>query len=184
MLSTNVVTCSYIICHISHWRHNGRGGISNHQPRHCLLNRLSRRRSKKTSKLRVTCLCVWNSPVAGESSAHMASNAENVSIWWRHHDKKVRAYKGKSNHNHCHKTIDLDTEEMKPVSLNRPRSQWWISYNSDPITVTLRQSHNSGHFKWLWPGDAPWGQLPWTSLVQVTVRCLKVPGYYLYRAEL
>ena len=114
MLSTNVVTCSYIICHISQWRHNGRGGVSNHQPRHCLLNRLSRRRSKKTSKLRVTCLCVWNSPVTGESSAHMASNAENVSIWWRHHDKKVRAYKGKSNHNHCHKTIDLDTEEMKP----------------------------------------------------------------------
>ena len=31
------------------WRHNGRDGVSNHQPRHCLLNRLFRLRSKKTS---------------------------------------------------------------------------------------------------------------------------------------
>ena len=30
-------------------------------------------------------LCVGNSPGTGEFSAHMASNAENVSIWWRHH---------------------------------------------------------------------------------------------------
>ena len=33
------------------WRHNGLDGVSNHQPRHCLLNRLFGRRSKKTSKL-------------------------------------------------------------------------------------------------------------------------------------
>ena len=34
----------------------------NHQPHDCLLNLLFRRRSKKTSKLRVTGLCVGNSP--------------------------------------------------------------------------------------------------------------------------
>ena len=45
-----------------HWRHNDHNGVSNHQPHHCLLNRLFRRRSKKTSKLRVTGLCVGNSP--------------------------------------------------------------------------------------------------------------------------
>ena len=44
------------------WRHNGRDGVSNHQPHDCLLNRLFRRRSKKTSKLRVTGLCEGNSP--------------------------------------------------------------------------------------------------------------------------
>ena len=42
--------------------------------------------SKKTSKLRVTGLCAENSPVTGEFPAQMASNAENVSIWWRHHE--------------------------------------------------------------------------------------------------
>ena len=28
------------------WRHNGRDGVSNHQPHDCLLNRVNRRRSK------------------------------------------------------------------------------------------------------------------------------------------
>ena len=69
------------------WRHNERDSVSNHQPRDCLLNCLFRRRSKKTSKLRVTGLCVGNSPGTGEFPAQMASNAENVSIWWRHHGK-------------------------------------------------------------------------------------------------
>ena len=68
------------------WRHNGRDGVSNNQPHDCLLNRLLRRRSKKTSKLRVTGLCAGISPVTGEYPAHMASNAEYVSIWWRHHE--------------------------------------------------------------------------------------------------
>ena len=44
------------------WRHNGRDGVSNHQPHQCLLNRLLRR-SKKTSKFRAIGLCVGNSPV-------------------------------------------------------------------------------------------------------------------------
>ena len=78
----------YITCVFSsgslQWRHNGFDGVSNHQPRHCLLNRLIGRRSKKTSKLNVTGLCAGNSPVTGEFPAQMASNAENISIWWRH----------------------------------------------------------------------------------------------------
>ena len=69
------------------WRHNGLDGVSNHQPHHCLLSRLFGRRSKKTSKLRVTGLCAGNSSGTGEFPAQMASNAENVSIWWRHHER-------------------------------------------------------------------------------------------------
>ena len=30
-----------------------------------------------------------NLPVTGEFPAQMASNAENVSIWWRHHDTGI-----------------------------------------------------------------------------------------------
>ena len=67
------------------WRRNGHGDVSNHQPHHCLFNRLFGFRSKKTSKLCVTGLCAGNSPGTGEFPAQMASNAENVSIWWRHH---------------------------------------------------------------------------------------------------
>ena len=68
------------------WRHNDHAGVSNHRPHGCLLNRLYRRTSKKTSKLRVTGLCAGNSPGTGEFPAQMASYAENVSIWWRHHE--------------------------------------------------------------------------------------------------
>ena len=50
-----------------------------------MVSLLFRRRSKKTSKLRVTGLYAGNSPVTGEFPSQMASNAGNVSIWWRHH---------------------------------------------------------------------------------------------------
>ena len=60
------------------WRLNGCGGVSNHQPHDCLLSRLIRHRSKKTSKLRVTGLCAGNSPVTGEFPEQRASNAENI----------------------------------------------------------------------------------------------------------
>ena len=75
----------WCICSSLRWRHNELDGVSDHQPHDCLLNLLFRRRSKKTSKLRVTGLCAGNSPWTGEFSAQKASNAENVSISWRHH---------------------------------------------------------------------------------------------------
>ena len=74
-------------------RYNGRDGVSNHQPHDCLLNYLFRRRSRKTSKLRVTGLCAGNSPVTGEFPAQMASNAENVAISWRHNENHCFVYK-------------------------------------------------------------------------------------------
>ena len=79
------------------WRHDGRNGVSNHQPHGWLLSRLFRRRSKKTSKLCVTGLCAGNSPVTGEFPAQMASNAENVSIWLRHHVRCLRWHLRKVN---------------------------------------------------------------------------------------
>ena len=82
MLSGSSYPC---ISHTLRWRHNMHDSVSNRQPHDCLLNRLFRRRSKKTSKLRVTGLCAGNSPGTGEFPAQMASYAENVSIWWRHH---------------------------------------------------------------------------------------------------
>ena len=83
-----------VICHAQpqsswtlslQWRHKQRDGVSKYQPHDCLLKRWFRHRSKKTSKFGVTGLCEGNSPVAGELPAQKASNAKNVSIWWRHH---------------------------------------------------------------------------------------------------
>ena len=60
------------------WRHNDHDGVPNYQPHDCLLNRLFRHRWKKTSKLRVTGLCVrgihrWpvNSPHKGPVTRKM-----------------------------------------------------------------------------------------------------------------
>ena len=68
------------------WRHNEHDGASNHQPHDCLLSRLFRRRSNKTSKLRLTGICAGNSPVTGEFPAQRTSIAENISPRWRHHE--------------------------------------------------------------------------------------------------
>ena len=61
LLQANLDT-SFLIPYPLHWRHNDHDSVSNHQPHGCLLNLLFRRRSKKTSKLRVTGLYVGNSP--------------------------------------------------------------------------------------------------------------------------
>ena len=83
-LSTGIWCCHFQLGlqYTLQWRHNGRDSVSNHQPHDCLL----RRRSKKTSKLHVTGLCAGNSPRTGEFPEQMTSYAENVSIWWRHHE--------------------------------------------------------------------------------------------------
>ena len=89
------------------WRHNERDSVSNHRRLHCLLNRLFRRRSKKTSKFRVTGVCEGNSPVSSEFPAQRDSNAENISIWWRHHTTshyKVKTEWGFYRLLHFHKT--------------------------------------------------------------------------------
>ena len=84
---SSLITITILSLPSLRWRHNGCYRVSIHQPHHCLLNRLFGRKSRKTSKLRVTGLCAENSPGTGEFPAQMASYAEDVSIWWRHHDQ-------------------------------------------------------------------------------------------------
>ena len=68
------------------WRHNERNDVSNHPRIDSLLNYLFSCGSKKASKLRVTGLdCEGNPSVTGGFPSQRDSNAENVSIWWRHH---------------------------------------------------------------------------------------------------
>ena len=94
------------------WRHNDHAGVSNHQSHGCLLNRLFRCKSKKTSKLRVTGLCAGNSPGTGEFPAQMASYAENVSIWWRHHGG-------------CAREIDV----WNIIAISHRNDVWWKIFN-------------------------------------------------------
>ena len=99
------------------WRHNGHDSVSNHQPHYCLLNRLFRRRSKKTSKLCVTGLCAGNSQGTGEFPAQMASNAENFSIWWQHHDAKCW----------CHDIFTLKYSFIGEPDKESTRPRLWLT---------------------------------------------------------
>ena len=62
------------------WCLNEGEGVSNDRRLDCLINRLFRRRSMKTSSIRITGLCQGNSPVTGEIPAQRASNAEMFSF--------------------------------------------------------------------------------------------------------
>ena len=107
------------------WHHNDHDGVLNHQPYNCLLNCLFRCRSKKTSKLWVTCLCAGNWPVTGEFPTQRASNAENVSIWWRHHDVWLTT--------HCMMKARL-SDVFFDLCLNKRLSEqswgWWFEMPS------------------------------------------------------
>ena len=94
----------------------------------------SRCRWKKRSKLRVTGLCEGNSPVTGEFPVQRASNAEDVSIWWRHHAQNVYVTTQIQHLPNRHLIIDdlvsrqqaiylsqCWTRSMSPLGVIRPR---------------------------------------------------------------
>ena len=117
------------------WRHTERYGVSNHQPHDCLLKRLFRCGSKKTSRLRVTGLCEWNSPVTGEFPAQRASNAENVSIWWCHHALALQQSNdcdniGEATPKNIHKQTALLSEKDSLTTTKQSKAQpcaWFMT---------------------------------------------------------
>ena len=65
-------------CEVLQWRQNERDGVSNHLPLDCLLNRLFRCKSKKTSKIRVTDNCEGNLPVTEGQGMRNTRPFDNV----------------------------------------------------------------------------------------------------------
>ena len=110
------------------WIHNERDGVSNHQPHDCLLSRLFRHRSRKTSKHCVSGLCEGKSPVTGEFPAQRASNVENISIWWRHH--VINYISNRTQSANYHECV-LNSETLKclvpKVPLRVLYSSWFTS---------------------------------------------------------
>ena len=150
------------ICEVSshsslQWRHNEPNGTSNHHPHNCLHNRLFRRRSKKTSKPCVTGLCEGNSPVTGEFPAQMASNAENVSIWWRHHDE------GEKYEKHS-----IVSKAPRCVSESNSRGEEGIKTILNPLR----------------PHDAMRRHKSRPALAQEMACCLTEPNHYLNQCYL
>ena len=119
------------------WRHNEHDGISNHQPHDCLLKRVFRRRSKETSKLRLTGLC----PVTGEFPAQRASNAENVFIWWRLHGSRFL----------CISQISV-TDSIRSDSDSSPveSSVWALSTHVFLNVIDLQVLNQQWRKLWMW----------------------------------
>ena len=110
--------------------------VSNHQPHNCLLNCLFRRKSKKTSKLSVTSLCVWHSPVTGDFPAKRVINGKNVSIWWRHHAMVMIALISKYNRDgiilvYFHVSTNIFSDQLI-------------------LVLCTSMSHKSGPFTFYW----------------------------------
>ena len=169
--TASVVQCSFLggqhnfITGVSHWE----WCCLHHRHLDCLLNPLSRRASKKPRKLRISDLYEGNSRVAGDFPAQRASNAENVSICWRHH---VTAF-----------LLDLITDDLwyqnvsrhyllttclgKPNVFGRglllcsscsncpviaQQQHWFISHTQQPhsdIEINTQPTIWSGHKSWM-----------------------------------
>ena len=113
------------------WRHNDHDSVSNHQPHGCLLNRLFGRRSKKTSKLRVTGLCAGNSPGPvnsphkGPVTRKMFPFGDVIMLW----------------------SVNLTTPETTP---RRFTGHWWteVHFTNDfSIVIQIRWKFHSALIK-------------------------------------
>ena len=74
----NITFLAYQWHMLLHWRYNGRDGVSKHQRLDCLLNHLWVEIEENIKAPRH-----W--PVTSRFPSLKTNNAENVSIWWRHH---------------------------------------------------------------------------------------------------
>ena len=124
------------------WCHNEYVGVSNHQPYDYSFNRLFRRRSKKTSELRVTGLCA----VTGEFPTQRASNAENLSICWRQH-AACRNFTWLEN------TYSLRNEQIKLLSWCKFHSNYckinnWTFAIWVDVTMMCENQMNTNEIPW------------------------------------
>ena len=83
-------------------------------------------------------LCAENSPWTGEFPAQMASYAENVSIWWRHHEKafpcddiiiiKILTTGWRKTSLTDTMTLEMPTDVPTIVLVQAKLNKYWIYY--------------------------------------------------------
>ena len=135
-----------------HWRYNDHDGVSNHQPHGCLLSRLFRRRSRKTSKLRVTGLWVENSP-GPVNSSHKGPVTRKMfpfddvimySIHWPHHVHSFAAFRCLAINIQHNKTRLCDHEELINYVVELKLSQCILAVSGNVFYYRRRALANYG----------------------------------------
>ena len=143
------------------WRHNGHDDVSNHQPHDfysTVYSDADQRKHQSSASLAFV-------PVFSEFPSQSASNAENVSIWWRHHARVPRherqartcpqpcAYldSGTSENAAVTDTIRISIAVTQCISNGVTKALCWaINMISD---ATNKQCETGDH-EWTWhPGD-------------------------------
>ena len=131
------------------WRHN-------HHRIDCLLNRLYRRRSKKTSKLRSTGPYEGNPPTCDRwIPSQKASNEENVSIWWRHHDvnpagtHNINTTKQRTNRASCVVKTGQKSAKNCDVDKIKQRIKLYSTYCSRSYSITAVITAPYSRYIWL-----------------------------------
>ena len=143
------------------WLHNGNDGVSNHQPQDCLLNRLFRRRSKKTSKLRVTGLCAGNSQIFWQHRFFNMLEAKLKLIipWWRHQMETFSTLLAFCAGNSpvtgefpAQRPVTRSFDVFFDLCLNKRLSKqswgWWFEMPSCPLWCHCNAELQQGHFLW------------------------------------
>ena len=140
-----------------HWRPNDHDGVSNHQPHGCLLNRLFRRRSKQTSKLRLTGICVENSP-GPVNSPHKGPVTRKM---FPFDDVIMRNRREQLTHRYLVKPYgDMDLGQIvaqakacyhRPITWSNVDVSWkfFVAFNWEQFTrnaVELHPSHMLGNY--------------------------------------
>ena len=87
------------------WRHNVRDSVSSHQPHGCLLNRLFKHRSKRTSKLRVTPRWPVNYPHTGPVTQKMSLFEDVIMLYRKSCNLPNHFHPYTLQLPHCHHTI-------------------------------------------------------------------------------
>ena len=105
---------------LSYWRHNERDSVSNHRRVDCLLNRLSRRRSKKISKLRVTAWPLWGEFTGDRwitgTKGQDISNQHDITRWsvWNKLPQGMSQRCGSATLSPLHRS-PMDSRHKRPV---------------------------------------------------------------------
>ena len=153
-------TISFITSFPLLWRHNGRDGVSNHQPHDYLLNGSFRRRSKKTSKPRVIGLCEGLLPHKQYFSGTLLGISSCASYVSRTHDVIDDVTRARSR-----SYFEIDTSpsifelERRPKAHANGYLSGIFNFGYSFRWKSLSRAQNGGHFinfEWLntastWP---------------------------------
>ena len=123
LVTTTKPHCSSLI--VLQWRHNEGDGVSNRWCVDCLLSHLFRRRSKKTSKLRVSGICEGRPLICNEPNQiwFALGCSDNIRVCWRCINS---LWPSKSTWRHRSKSTLAQVMDCCLMAASHNLEDWWL----------------------------------------------------------